>query len=146
MRALLGAVVVMVLVSFVTSCMHTREAYRAAGSPDEYAYVLAEHYAALVHEAADLREKATTPPEAIRLMQQADDAARPAVKKLRELRDAYLAVHSAQTEEDLQRAINDAVLLVARLIRAVHQARSGEEVSLFQEPLLRPALQGEVFA
>lgn len=105
-------------------CTHTREAYQAADSPDEYAYVVAEQYSSLLKEAADLKEQATTPRAAVLVMQQAERKATPAVKKLREVRDAYLAVRSAQTEEQLQEATNAAVLLVADLIRAVRSARA----------------------
>jgi hypothetical protein len=113
----------------LSGCMHTRDAYRSAETPDEYAYVLAEHYSVLVREAADLAARPSTPDSAVRAMQRADMVARPAVLQLRHLRDAYLDVRTAETEAELQEAINRAVLLIAELVRAVRGAR-GESVTV----------------
>jgi len=104
-------------------CAGTQTAYRAAETPDEYAFVLAEHYAALVRQAADLRERSTTPPAAIEAMRRAELAARPLIAPLRPLRDAYLAARSAETELELQRAIDAAVLAIADLVRQVQAAQ-----------------------
>jgi hypothetical protein len=127
-RLLIAAVLVLGL----CACQHTQEAYKAADSPDEYAYVLREHYASLVHQAADLKEKPTTPREAVEVMQQAELAARPVVDTLRPLRDAYIAGKTAETEAQLQAAINSAVLLIADLVRAVRKA-SGEPTTDLRE-------------
>jgi hypothetical protein len=121
-----------VLTLGLNACASTREAYKAADSPDEYAYVLREHYASLVHEAADLKEKPTTPREAVEIMQQAELAARPAADKLRPLRDAFLAGRDAKTQAELQQAINDAVLVIADLVRAVRKAQ-GEPTTQWRE-------------
>lgn len=114
----------LVSATLLAGCQHTREAYQAADTPDEYAFVMAEHYSSLLKEAADLKEKPSTPRAAVAAMQDIERKATPAVKKLKELRDAYLAVRTAQTEEDLQEAIDKAVLLVADMVRAVRAARS----------------------
>lgn len=108
----------------LAGCQHTREAYQAADTPDEYAYVMTEQYSSLLEEAADLAEKATTPRSAVTAMQAAERQATPAVKRLKELRDAYLAIRSADNEEALQAAIDSTVRLVADLVRAVRSARS----------------------
>lgn len=106
----------------LSACMSTREAYKAADTPDEYAYVLAEHYASLVKEAADLKEKPSTPAEAVSLMQRAELTARPVVNTLRPLRDAYLSAKTPQSEAALQEAINKAVLVIAEMVRTVRGA------------------------
>jgi ABC-type oligopeptide transport system substrate-binding subunit len=118
-RTLLAGVLLAVGLS---ACTHTREAYKTADTPDEYAYVLAEHYASLLNQAADLKEKSTTPREAVEAMQKAELAARPVVDKLRPLRTAYLTAKNAQTQAELQAAINEAVLLIADLVRSVRAA------------------------
>lgn len=120
------ALVAPVLALTLSGCTHTREAYGSADTVDEYAYVAAEHYAALVHEARVLKEKPTTPAEAVVAMQAAAAKAQPAVLKLRALRDAYTQVRSAQNEQDLQKAVDEAVLLIADLVREVNKAR-GED-------------------
>jgi hypothetical protein len=110
-------------VVLLPACTNTREAYRAAETPDEVAYVITEHYASLVREAANLRQLATTPPEAVAAMQRADLVAGPLVDSLRPLRDAYMATRSAESEAELQEAVNRAVLAIADLVRHVKTAR-----------------------
>lgn len=107
----------------VTACSGVSAAYKAAENPGELAYVLLEHYAALVKAAADLAEKPTTPASAIQAMQRADATAKPVVLKLRPLREAYIATKSATSEADLQLATNQAVLAIADLVRAINIAR-----------------------
>lgn len=130
-------------------CTGTKAAYQAASSPDEYAYVLTEHYASLVHEAADLKENPTTRPEAIEALQKADDAiapiilgnakATPPTPGLRELAAAYKQVHDAASEAELQAAIDNAVLKLADLVRAVKAARASPRAELWEHQLLERA-------
>lgn len=101
----------------------TRAAYSQAQNVGEQAYVLAEQYAALVEQAAILKAKPTTPTSVITRMQQADQVAKPLVLRLKTLRDAYAATKNATTEAELQLAVNNAVLAVAELVRAVQSAR-----------------------
>jgi hypothetical protein len=109
------------------ACTHTREAYKAADTVDEQAYVAVEHYASLLREAVVLRGKPTTPGEAIVAMQEASAKVQPVAMRVRQLRDAYVAVKSAENEQQLQQAVNEVVLLIADLVRAVNKAR-GEPV------------------
>lgn len=110
----------------IEGCTSTSGAYKAAASPDETAFVITEHYASLVREAANLRSRPTTPPEAVRAMQAADLVAAPLVDALRPLRDAYVATKSAQSEAELQLAVNQAVLAVADLVRQIQVARGAQ--------------------
>lgn len=127
----------------LSACTHTREAYKVADTPDEYAYVLAEHYASLVKEAADLKEKPSTPAEAVSLMQRAELTARPVIKSLRSLRTAYLAAKTSASEAELQEEINKAVLLIAEMVRTVRGA-AGQPVSdLKEQAIMRRALELE---
>jgi hypothetical protein len=135
---LMAAVLGIAAACFVSGCQHTREAYNAADEPGDYAYVLAEHYSALLHEAVLLKRKPTTPRAAVELMQRVELKATPAVKRLGELRIAYMQVQNAQTEAELQGAINDAVLLIADMVRAIREARGGS-VSILDPPPTRYA-------
>lgn len=118
-----------VLVS--SGCVGTGSAYRAAETPDERAYVIAEHYASLVKEAANLKETRTVPDELIEAMQRAEFAARPLIlgssdgstPGLRQLSDAYKSLHDAKSEAELRQAIDLAALRIADLVRAVQSAR-----------------------
>jgi hypothetical protein len=107
----------------VAGCEGTRLAYSEAQTIDEKAYVVIEHYAALVREAANLAENPNTPPEAIKAMKKADAAATPVILRVRNLHDARLDAGSAGNAEALQMAVNDAVAVIADMIRAVKQAR-----------------------
>lgn len=128
--ALVGVIAILLAAVTLSACTHTREAYREAASVDETAYVLAEHYAALVHEAANLAEKPSTPAAAVDAMRRAELAARPAVLALRDLRDAYVAARSAENEAALQAAVNRAVQVIADLVRAVQAARASPTAQL----------------
>lgn len=123
------------LAALLSGCSGTRAAYAEAQSPDEYAFVLLEQYDSLIHEAASLKAKPTTPAHVIDLIQQADLKAQPFVDSLRPLRDAYLASQSAATEAQLQDAINKAVLAIADLIRVMKDARSKSLIG-YREPSL----------
>lgn len=106
----------------VSGCSGTRAAYRAADTPEAHAFVLTEHYAALVKQAADLAERPSTPAEVVRTLQRADRAAQPAIAALRPLRDAYLAASTAENQAALQAAVDRAVIAVADLVRAIRTA------------------------
>jgi hypothetical protein len=54
---LLAVVALAVGVLGATGCAGTKAAYNAADTLEERAYVVTEHYAAVVHQAADLKDK-----------------------------------------------------------------------------------------
>lgn len=118
--------------AIVTGCAGTKAAYSEASDylPDT-AYVVAEHYAALVKEAADLRQQPGTPQSAIAAMQAADRIVKPFIlgdpslnlPGLQTLAETYQAVKDAKTEADLQEAINRAVRELSNFSKAVKAAR-----------------------
>ena len=127
---------------FLAACTGTREAYQAAENPSEYAFVLTEHYASLVKEAANLKERPTTPAHAVAAMQAADKAVGPLIDRLAPLAQAWEATHSAADQAALQTAINEVVLRLADLINAVKAARgAGGTSSLIGECVLNDAAQ-----
>lgn len=110
---------VMATALLAIGCTGTKAAYKAAESPDEYAFVVASHYDALVNEAADLAEQPGTPERVKAALKAADARAKPLVLKLRGLAENYQAVKSAETQKALQDALNQAVFAVADFIRAL---------------------------
>lgn len=130
---LFGLGLLFVAASLVGGCSGTLSAYKAAYDPSDYAYVITEHYSALVHEAALLRVKPTTTSAQIAAMQKAELAVRPFVlgskdaqapqPSLRELAAAWNATHNATTQADLQAAIDVAITHLVDLVRAVSSAR-----------------------
>lgn len=119
----------------IGGCISTQAAYKAAPLHGEAladtAYVIAEHYSAVLHEAANLRESGRVPAPLVLAMQKADAAAKPLiigepeVKRpgLKQIADAYTAVHDAKTEADLQAAVNNAVRALGDLMRSVNAAK-----------------------
>lgn len=133
-----AAVLAFVLAAFVaitcagvSGCAGTKAAYKAADSVSDTAYVVAEHYAAVVHEAANLAALPTTPAEVKEALKVADARVKPLIvgnpdtgaPGVRQLAERYAAVKNAENAEALQRAVDAAVLELAKLINAVKAAR-----------------------
>lgn len=125
------AIVCGLVAGSMTGCAGTRDAYRASESVSDTAYIVAEHYSAVVKEAANIAQNPATPPEVKAALKAADAAARPLIvgnsatgaPGVRQLAERYSAVKSAATEAELQRAVDAAVLELAKLINAVKAAR-----------------------
>lgn len=111
----------------VVGCVGTGAAYKAAAASSEAAaetaYVVAEQYSAILDQAAALAVNPATPASAKAAIKRAELAATPLVLSLHGLRDSYLAVKSADNAAALQKAVNDAVMKVADVLRAIKQAR-----------------------
>ena len=116
--------ILLILLGAATACTGVRSAYKAAETPDQMAYIVTEHYAALVKEAADLKEAGTLTGPALAKVQAADNAARPVVLQLGPIAQAYKASKSAENEQALQQALDKAVLAVSNLITTLKGARS----------------------
>ena len=107
----------------LAGCAGTQSAYRAASTLEQQAYVVTEHYAALVHEAADLATQPGTPRAVIDRLQEADQAVKPVIVGLAPLVERYTAIHDAKTEAELQAAVNEALIALTDFINAVKAAR-----------------------
>ncbi len=116
------------------ACTSTKAAYKEAQSPDEYAYVVAEHYSVLVNEAADFAALATTPESVKAALKAADARAKPLVLKLRGLAATYVAAKTADNQEALQTALNAAVLAVADFIRTLRAAQGSPTGAAWEPP------------
>jgi hypothetical protein len=146
--ALVLAVVAAVGLFMLGGCTSTAIAYRTAQTLPDTAFVVAEHYAALVKQAADLAENPATPESVKAALQAADRAVKPIVlgddetnrPGLRDLADRYRQARDAQTEAELQNAINSAVRELANFINAVKAARSQTHATITRDPRIdRPA-------
>lgn len=111
------------LMVFTAGCTGTRAAYQTADSADAYAAVVAEHYAAVLVEAANIAENPVTPDTTRQRLRDADNEVRPLVLALRPLAENYAAVQSADNEIALQQAMNDAVIALHNFILLVKAAR-----------------------
>lgn len=112
----IGLVVLAAMV--LSACSGTRLAYDTAETLEAKAYVITEHYAALLAEANNLAD-AGAPRAAVERMQAADRAAGPAVLALRRAVETYDAVRDSENEAALQQAIAEAAVAVSDFINAV---------------------------
>lgn len=120
------AAAALALVAFAaTGCSSTKAAYEAADTLDERAYVATEHYAAVVKQAADLKDKGVLTGSALAQVRELEQVASPVVLRLGPLVENFKAAQSAETEVALQRALDDAVLAIADLVRIVKAAATG---------------------
>ncbi len=114
---------VLLVAATFAGCVGTKAAFEeAARSPDaaaDTAYVIAEQYSATLDQALAIVANPATPPAVKAAIKQAELAATPVVLSLHGLRDSYVAVKSADNAAALQKAVNDAVLKVAALIRTI---------------------------
>ena len=108
-----------------SGCAGTKAAYNAADTLEERAYVVTEHYAAVVHQAADLKDKGVLKGAALAKAREAETVAQPVVLSLGDLVKKYNAAKSAETEVALQSALDEAVRALADLVRIVKAAAGG---------------------
>lgn len=113
-----GALLVSLVVVMLLGCTGTRAAYTAGETLDAKAFVVTEHYAAVLREANELADRGA-PRELVEKMQAADRAAAPVVLELREASALYTAARTAENAEQLQSALDAAALKVAAFVRAL---------------------------
>lgn len=111
----------LLLLALLSGCAGTKAAYRAADTLDEQAYVIAEHYAAVVKEAANIAPH--LPAHLKSELQAADQVAKPLIVKLGPLSEKFQTVKTAETEIELQQEVNDALIALTDFINALKQAR-----------------------
>jgi hypothetical protein len=106
----------------ISSCVGTKAAYRAAAESEDplhnTAIVVSEHFNALQKEAVAIAESGVAQSWVDR-MAAAEKAARPTVLDLRRLDEIYIAARTAETQAELQAALNSAALLVSKFFTEV---------------------------
>lgn len=119
----------------LAGCTSTQAAYKAAPLHGEAvtdtAYVIAEHYSAVLKEAADLRDAGRIPAPLLAAVQEADRRAQriilgvPAegINGLRQWSEIYIRLHDAQSQAELQKATDQAAIALSDLIKAVAAAK-----------------------
>lgn len=121
----------------LAGCTGTRAAYSAAAKAEHVerleatAYVVAEHYAAVRQEAAQLRATGRLTGSALAAVQAADKAVEPLVlgdaaagrAGIVQLVETWRNLKTAETEAELQAAVNAAVVRLSDLINALKVSR-----------------------
>lgn len=109
----------------LVGCVGTTAAYKAADTLEDRAYVVTEHYAAIVKQAADLKEQGVLTGSTLVRVQEAETVAHPIVLSLGPLVKTFKTAQSAESEVALQKALDDAVMALANLVRLVKAASTG---------------------
>lgn len=127
-RLLGGAVIAVVLAVGImasSGCTGTKAAYQAADTLEERAFLAGEHYSAVLKQAADLKDLGVLKGQALAKAQEIEASATPVVLSLGQLVGHYKAARDAESEVALQKALDEAVRLLADLVRTVKGAAGG---------------------
>jgi hypothetical protein len=131
----------------LVGCQGTKNAYKAADNLNEVAYVVAEHYYALLSEANRMKESGELAGTQLAQVQQSVRVTRPVIDELTAAAQNWTAVGNAQTEAELQQALDKALLQLSKLIDQIKAIRrqnaqlfpaieSMDIIALFQTPIL----------
>lgn len=124
-RGVLAAAALAFIATAATGCAGTKAAYDAADTLEERAFVATEHYTAVVEQAAALKNQGVLKGQALAQVRELELVARPIVLSLGDLVKQYNAARDAETEVELQRALDDVVQVIGQLVRAVRGAAGG---------------------
>jgi len=111
-----GILAILVASSMLAGCTGTRAAYKAADGLDETAKVVSEHYYALVHEANVLKDSGQLAGQELDTAQALVATTAPVILDLASAAQTFETLQTAETEAELQKAINDAAIAVSRLV------------------------------
>lgn len=115
--------IILAMSTLVVACAGTQQAYRAAEGLEQKAYVVGEHYYALVREGNNLKNQGILSGSQLDRAQDLVRSTRPVILELQNAAEAYSLVKSAETEADLERALNNAAIAVSRLVDTIKAVR-----------------------
>ena len=117
-------IAVVAMSTLIVACAGTRSAYQAAETLEEQAYVVGEHYYALVREANELRRSGALSGSTLTRAQDLVQGSRSIIAELEDAARAYTNVRNAETQADLERALNEAAVAVSRLVDVIKGVRT----------------------
>lgn len=115
--------IILAMTALVGACAGTKAAYKAADGLEEKAYVVGEHYFALVREGNDLKNRGILSGSQLDRAQDLVRSTAPLITELRNAAEAYALVQSAETQAELERALNNAAIAVSRLVDTIKAVR-----------------------
>lgn len=118
-RRSIFAALILFTMAGLAACGGTRAAYENAETLDAKAYVSAEHFNALQNSALELIEEQSVPQAAINKIAAAERTTRPIILDLKRAAEAFSAVRDAETQVELQLALNEAALALSDFINAL---------------------------
>ncbi len=117
--AIVGVLALLLASLAISGCSGTAAAYRAADGLAETAYVVGEHYFALVRGVNALDEEGRLSPSELRRLQEVALKTRPIVVSMLNAADAYNNVRSYENEAELSNALAAAAIAISDLIDAI---------------------------
>lgn len=142
-RNTFAGLIALLSLALLSGCASTTAAYKAADGLEETAFVMNQHYLALVREANNLAESGALSGGNLQSTQGLVRTSRPLLAELSRTAQAYEAVQSAETQQELTDAIAAAAVQLSNLVNAIRAA--GGSASLIEkvedtiEPLLAAA-------
>lgn len=116
---LVGVLALILAALAMSGCAGTTAAYKAADGLSETAYVVGEHYYAMVAEANYLDDQGLLTDRQLGSLQDMAAQTRPSVIALLDAASVYDSIRSAETEAALSAALADAALAIKRMVDAI---------------------------
>jgi len=120
-RGLFIAVVMAIGMATLSGCAGTTSAYKAADGLEETAFVMNQHYLALVREANDLAQSGALTGTQLAGVQDLVRESRPLLSELAIAAQAYESIQNADSDAALTNAIANAAVVLSNLVNAVRQ-------------------------
>lgn len=121
-RGVMIATIMAIGMALLSGCAGTSAAYKAADGLEETAYVMNQHYLALVREANGLADAGQLTGSALASVQDVVRDSRPWLQSLSNAARAYEAVRDAETTQALTDAIAAAAVELSNLLNAIKRA------------------------
>ena len=112
----------------ISGCGGTIAAYKAADGLEETAWVMNQHFLALVREGNDLKRQGVLAGSALSTAQDLVRTGRPILKELSQAAQVYEAVRSADNQDELTVAIAAAAVQLSKLVNAIRAAGGSAEL------------------
>lgn len=120
--AIVGILALLLASTLMSACGGTRAAYKAAEGLEETAYVMNNHYLALVREANDLAEAGDLAGSNLVTAQDLVRKSRPLMQSLSNAAQVYTSIRTAETEAELTAAIAAAAVELSNLVNMLQNA------------------------
>ena len=111
----------------IGGCASTVDAYKAAEGLEETAFVMNQHYLALVREANALAEAGALSGSSLAKAQEVVRESRPVLNELSNMAKAYQAAATAENEQALTAAIAAAAVHLSNLVTIISAARGSAQ-------------------
>lgn len=123
-----GVLAALLATLMLSGCAGTTAAYKAADGLEETAWVMNQHFLALVREGNDLKRQGVLAGSALATAQNLVETGRPLLRELSKAAQTYEAVRSADNQDELTAAIAAAAVQLSKLVNAIRAAGGSAEM------------------